>query len=180
MCSPIGHDLREDASDLWVRFHLLPGSKRYPDSEAEYTEAFRRHHVLLDDLLEQDSRSTELALIVGAWPDTGYAARGRGLDLGVVPSEYWGSVLTDSDSDGWESWLDLFVAQLTLDSPMLDMILRLVADEKLHEVIVTDSDLSWLYHPYDGGADVIASSPSQRARLTDAHRDWLSSHHLGL
>ncbi|TQS31246.1 hypothetical protein FLW16_00640 [Microbispora sp. KK1-11] len=41
-------------------------------------------------------------------------------------------------------------------------------------------DLRWLYHPYDGGADVIAPTRTERDALKERHRDWLSAHPLGL
>lgn len=34
-CEPIGHHLRRAFAERWVRFHSLPGSKRYPESDAE-------------------------------------------------------------------------------------------------------------------------------------------------
>ncbi|TVZ93526.1 hypothetical protein FB157_106248 [Streptomyces sp. BK340] len=33
--SPIAHELRTAYGDRWVRFHSLPGSKRYPETEDE-------------------------------------------------------------------------------------------------------------------------------------------------
>jgi hypothetical protein len=47
-------------------------------------------------------------------------------------------------------------------------------------VIVTTAGLRWLYHPYDGGADIIAASTDRRDQLRQAHEDWLSAHPAGL
>lgn len=46
-CPPIGYELRHCRPDQWVRFHSLPGSKRYADNPAEYAELLYRHHTLL-------------------------------------------------------------------------------------------------------------------------------------
>ena len=62
----------------------------------------------------------------------------------------------------------------------LDALLRAVADYELVNVILADRDLNWLYHPYDGGADVYARDAAQRDRLLGKHAEWLSSHPLGL
>ncbi|WP_258318940.1 DUF3885 domain-containing protein [Streptomyces griseorubiginosus] len=62
----------------------------------------------------------------------------------------------------------------------VDEILREVADDELSGVIITDSGLSRVHHPYDGGADVIAASPEERNRLRDDHRAWLPSNPAGL
>ncbi|MFC8435263.1 hypothetical protein [Streptomyces sp. NPDC057253] len=52
-------------------------------------------------------------------------------------------------------------------------MLQEVADDVLSGVVISDSGLSRLHHPYDSGADVIAGSPEERDRLHDGNRDWL-------
>jgi hypothetical protein len=47
-------------------------------------------------------------------------------------------------------------------------------------IIITTADINWLYHPYDGGADVIAATVVQRDRLRREHREWLSAQPAGL
>ena len=37
----------------WVRFHSLPGSKRYAENEAEYACVLSRHNVVIGELLEE-------------------------------------------------------------------------------------------------------------------------------
>ncbi len=39
---------------------------------------------------------------------------------------------------------------------------------------------AWLYHPYDGGADVIARSSLERDGLAARYGSWLSDHPQGL
>src|SRR5215203_1796598 len=103
--SPDGPVLRTEHGDRWVRFHSLPESKRYADTEAEHAIVLERHHAVLDEL---------------------------------------------------------YVCVLTHPSPALDAVLRTVADDVLGNVTIAPPDLRWLYHPYDGGGDVIAPSPSDR------------------
>jgi hypothetical protein len=55
-----------------------------------------------------------------------------------------------------------------------------VANDVMEEVIVTDAELNWLYHPYDGGVDVIVSGPDVRDELRASHPTWLSEHAEGL
>jgi hypothetical protein len=47
-------------------------------------------------------------------------------------------------------------------------LLRYVANDHTQDVILAGQDLSWLYHPYDGGADVITASAQQRDILRSA------------
>ncbi|WP_425457790.1 DUF3885 domain-containing protein [Catellatospora sichuanensis] len=42
--------MRSRSPDRWVRFHSLPGSKRYPENEGEYGTVLNRHHTVLDQL----------------------------------------------------------------------------------------------------------------------------------
>lgn len=178
-CRPIGHELRGCAPDRWVRFHSLPESKRYADIEAEYTELLRRHHSVIDELHAHTSSTGELIVITAAWSYNDHREpRPAELDA-ALPAEPWTDVLGERDDDG-ESWTHLFISRSHKDSPDLDRLLRLVADDMTADVIITDPKFTWLYHPYDGGADVIASSQAQRDLLRAAHPGWLSAHPLGL
>jgi hypothetical protein len=47
-------------------------------------------------------------------------------------------------------------------------------------VLLADAGLRWLYHPYDGGMDVMLPSTAERDVLRDRYRDWLSVHPSGL
>lgn len=47
---PVGHELRSSAHETWVRFHSLPGSKRYPEDAGEYEEVLTRHLTLIEEL----------------------------------------------------------------------------------------------------------------------------------
>ncbi|MFJ9372235.1 hypothetical protein [Streptomyces sp. NPDC101455] len=62
----------------------------------------------------------------------------------------------------------------------VDELLRAVADDTLAEVFVTDTGLQRIHHPYDGGADVILTTPAERDRLRAKHAGWLSSQPSGL
>lgn len=59
---------------------------------------------------------------------------------------------------------------------VMDQLLKLAADWKTSDVIIAPPSLLWLYHPYDGGADVIAPSSTARSELVAKHGAWLSSH----
>ena len=63
-CRPIGHELRSCLHDRWVRFHSLPGSKRYAGSKKEYAEILGRHLTVLAELLARDGTGAERELLV--------------------------------------------------------------------------------------------------------------------
>jgi hypothetical protein len=50
--APIGHVLRRHMHDRWTRFHSLPESKRYAESDAEHQEVLTRHVAVASELFE--------------------------------------------------------------------------------------------------------------------------------
>ena len=62
----------------------------------------------------------------------------------------------------------------------IDPLLRVVADDETSGVVIAPSDFEWLYHPYDGGADVFLPSRERRDLLSLAHHRWLSRYPGGL
>ena len=174
---PLPYEPR-NASDRWIRFHTLPGSKRYPRSDAGYEMVLARHNVVLGELVTGPT----VLIATAGYSDApqpeepcplpeALAARPRAV--------YWTSACID-DEPGFESWMHLYVSQLPWTAGCLNPLLRQVADDVIASVLVADTDLRWLYHPYDGGMDVMLSSTTERDALRDRHQDWLSAHPGGL
>lgn len=138
---------------------------------------------MLTELLSRDGHAAEreLLAVTASWSD-GPAPAPREAELaGALPAaDYWTSVLTDDSVPGEETWTHLWVSAVRFPSEDLSRLLRAVADDVTAGVIITTAGMGWLYHPYDGGADVIAASAGHRDELRRAHRDWLSAHPAGL
>jgi hypothetical protein len=172
--SPISYELRDRHADRWVRFHSLPGSKRYAETESEYAVILDRHHTVL----------TELGTGGGLYVIAGYFEETAGLVGRPDPrvhsgAVFWRAVQPDEHTY-FEIPLHLHASCVPHTQAALDPILRATADEGLVYVIIAPADLRWLYHPYDGGADVIATSERERDTLKHRHATWLSAHPLGL
>ena len=180
-CSKLPSELRA-VRDRWVRFHALPGFKRYPETGNEYRIVLARHNTVLAELVA----ARELLVVTVGYSD---AAEPREPcrspeTVAVHPgATYWTSVCID-DEPAFESWMHLYVSQLAWSAGCLDPLLRQVADDVIADVLLADVGLRWLYHPlyhpYDGGMDVILSSSGERDAVRDRHRDWLSTHPAGL
>src|SRR5690348_5984436 len=54
--APAAHRLRAAFPNRWVRFHSLPGSKRYPEEEDEYSTVLARHKRILVELTASNRR----------------------------------------------------------------------------------------------------------------------------
>lgn len=163
---PLGYLLRSSHESRWVRFHSLPESKRYADSESEYAEIIRRHRTVLSDLLGE---STLDELVVLA---TDYDR--RDLVTGWVKQELpdawpWRRFSADEDEDeaSYYVWV-----QMGVTGSHLNALLRYIADDG-GRFILTDSRMRWLYCAYDGGADVILPTVEERDQLTTRYGDWL-------
>jgi hypothetical protein len=181
-CRPIGHELRTCAAWTWVRFHSLPGSKRYADSEAEYAELLTRHVTVLSDLGSLAASSTaELVIITAAWSGSEeHADRAPDLKHAFPAATPWRTILYDDTYPDDPIWTHLHLRVAALDSAACAQLLRLVADDETGDVIISDRRARWLYHPYDGGGDVLAPSEDARDALKTRYRDWLPTNPLGL
>ena len=164
MTSPVADELRAIHADVWVRFHSLPDAKRLAETDAEYATLLSRHHAILDALGLRDT-----CLVI--------APRYAEQPLEPAVHEWhWRTVRSDTFLEP----VDLHAFTVDYPSPGLDAVLREVADDRLGGVILAPLDVEWLYHPYDGGADVLAASPAERDRLKETFADWLSSRTDGL
>jgi hypothetical protein len=182
-CRPIGYELRGCLASRWVRFHSLPGSQRYAESEEKYTEILRRHAVVIADLLHEDGErdDADLLIVTASW-STGQHRTVREAEVAELTPEarFWTRILTDDSEPEEPVWTHLWVSVSKLPDPHLLALFRLVADDVAGGVIVTSPAMHWLYHPYDGGADVIAASGEQRDRLRRRYAEWLSAQPSGL
>ncbi|CAL9596730.1 hypothetical protein SUDANB171_05325 [Streptomyces sp. enrichment culture] len=170
-CPPVGHRLRDPYRDLWVRFHSLPESKRYPENESEYTVVLGRYNTVLDALFA----GGDIYVITSAWTSAADAPPSRSL------TGYWRSLLVNDDSDPeFRTYCHLFVVRRPWRSGCVDALLRDVADDTRAGVLITDTGMRRVHHPYDGGADVFLPTSGERDRLRERHADWLSSHPSGL
>lgn len=169
---PISHLLRAD-KDRWVRFHSLPGSKRYADTPVEYSTILNRHNTVLEELGARIGELNVITLEVAFTP----VPRDRHpvLEELLPDAECW-TVLSWPHLDPVLAFGHAYVNRVSWQPGRLDDLLRKVADDELGHVIIGAHDLAWLYAPYDGGADVLLSTSAMRNGLRDRHRQWLSEH----
>jgi hypothetical protein len=178
-CPPVSHLLREMYPDRWFRIHTLPESKRYPETAAEYAEVLRRHHTLLTDLL---SREQTIALLATGYSTTPQPTPPENINARYHPFVFVRSVaMHEPDEEEtfpcyWHIWLHAHRWQ----ARSLDLLLTDVADNTVANVLLADPQRNVLYHPYDGGADVILGTRAERDHWRTVYRAWLSRHPDGL
>ncbi len=172
----MGYRLREDYGSRWFRIHTLPNSKRYAEGEEEYREILRRHNDVLTEVLGDDE---PFILVL-----TSYSMTSTPVDLApTIAKQYAGiqSFLSACMEDGLSGgYWHFFMATLSWQSGMTDTLLQQVADDVAGNVLFVSMGHTTVYHPYDGGADVILPSPAARDAMRNHYASWLSSHPLGL
>ncbi|MEU8528471.1 MULTISPECIES: DUF3885 domain-containing protein [Streptomyces] len=176
---PLAHTFRGTYADRWVRFHSLPGSKRYPESEDEYAVLLARYNTVLDELFT----GQDVFVVTTDWsytPDgpAGYPTPRQ--ELHPAGERWWTETELDDLDPDFPTHRRLYADRRPWRRGCVDDLLRAVADEAVVDVFVTDTELRRIHHPYDGGADVVLTTPSERDRIRDRHRAWLSIHPSGL
>lgn len=183
------YQLRSLYYDRWVRFHSLPGSKRYADDEAQYATLLGRYNTVLGELFG----GGEAYVVTAHWSSLAPEADASGED--VSGSRQWAAHRRSLHPEGAE-WLTLddtegsdpddhtrwhFFADLRpWQDGCVDALLRAVADDTVGGMFVTDPDLRRMYAPYDGGADVILADADERDALRRRHAAWLPQNSAGL
>ncbi|WP_431955609.1 DUF3885 domain-containing protein [Nocardia lijiangensis] len=170
--------LKHAYRDRWVRFHSLPGSKRYPETADEYGIVLDRYNTVLDELFT----GQDVYLITCDWsgrpePDTQPDNHTRWHpDAG-----YWTSVCNDPTQTDAEfiSYTHLFVSQISWQRRAVDDLLRAVADDATAGVMIAGLSLERIHHPYDGGMDVLLPTAAERDAIMHQHAEWLSHHPEG-
>ncbi|MFK3670688.1 hypothetical protein ACI2IX_10990 [Leifsonia aquatica] len=159
----------------WVRFHSLPESKRYPETDDEMRHVLRLHERILTSL--RDSTPGEPLLVVGS---TWY---GAGDPVGPPPQGLDGAILWRIE----RSWNEddevdaaLWVSTRYQRAEQLTDLLTAVAEGPGGPILITTPSLSWRYHPYDGGGDVVAVDRRQRRRIAWEFRERLSPRRDGM
>jgi hypothetical protein len=176
-CPPIAHLFRHRLHDRWVRFHYLPLGRRCPAGAADYGEVLRRYNAVLAAVLGE-SGCAAIYLITLEYGAGDLAAGSEPIHVGLHPEAVpWMHAV---DPDDPEVAYDLYVSRRHFTPGDLDDLLRYVADDRAPEVVVTDTSLTWLFHPYDGGMDVIAPSVADRDRLAARFGTWMSDRPDGL
>jgi hypothetical protein len=172
-CQPIAHHLREAFPSRWVRFHSLPGSKRYAENEAEYAIILERHNRVLGELAREGET---IAVVTTSYSSTPEPVRSEPELLEFDPNPtLWRSIpMHETDEDFGETYWHLFVSERTWTPGLFDPLVRRVADDAIRNVMFLALDCKWLLHPYDGGMDLILETSAERDRFKERFQDWLS------
>jgi len=152
--APRGHILRNALSERWVRFHSLPDSKRYAESEDEYLEIQSRHFAVASALFSADeplyvfrAHAAENRLRGKARHQL--AGRQFREAVAVLPAA---SQTEDED----RMYVRALVSRWKPD--FFEAAIRLLANWQEVGISFASPSTKNIFCPYDGGMDVFAFS----------------------
>ncbi|WP_428240761.1 DUF3885 domain-containing protein [Gynuella sp.] len=175
--APEAHNLKHEYKSRWVRFHSLPGSKRYPENEDEYLEVLRRYNIVLQELCGTGSK---VLVVLPEYSEERVPSQPEPELLKLFSaSEPWCTLEQHEDDDDYESYWHLHVSEVEFTGSEFNSLFHMVANDEVGNIMIISPSKGIVFHPYDGGADVVFVSTEERDRLKEQHREWLSSHHEG-
>jgi hypothetical protein len=161
--------LRKAFPQRWVRFHALPQSKRFPETEEEHLVVLRRLLVLGDDLFGKGHRVWQVHH--NEWCDPSRVDWRQ---------EAQGFLMPTTKEDGMDGLhLNVNISRPHWPPPDLPELVRQIALDRTRALYV-DLEVGRVLAPYDGGVDIICTGPEEVATLRQSHPNWLSTHPLGL
>lgn len=168
---PVGYLLKEKYPNRWVRFHSLPDGERYPESDEEWRTVLHRHNTVLNHLIGTNEIVNVISTEVSRNPQP---SKQPPATHGSIESAYWQSIANvewDDDSEEDLRW-HLFLSTIRWGDGVLDDSLKKIAKWEDINLLICHRTFNWVYSPYDGGADVIASDTELRDLLRDRFSEW--------
>lgn len=177
---PISDELKHLFQSRWVRFHSLPESKRYPDCESEYQEILFRHHHLIENVCDSPS---DLIVVFQEYSDQQNFEQFPDSLIDFFPLlQHWKTVLNEkllSDEENFYSHFYVQKIDYFLNKQKISNLLRQIADAEMYSVMLIDLNSKVVFHPYDGGIDIIVETEQERNQLKAQYSHWLSKHPEG-
>jgi len=169
---PLSYRLRDLFHKNWIRFHALPESKRYADTQAEQHIISSRAQALADIVLGKESPCWIFSTI----PTEDLLQKGSPIE--ALISQYnliKGFEFVDKleDPEDQLEWT-VFYQKHEWNYETFKTHLTDIADDFWPKLCWISIETGNLFLPYDGGFDLILSSQKQINDLREKFVDWLS------
>ena len=174
-CEPVGYLMRQAGAPNWLRFHSLPHSKRYPETDQERETLLARQNELAIEVL---GSGEPCWLAQTCWQSSGKGELQDSLGARREHALSFAFRFTD-DPGSDEVVVSVYAAQTSWTKGRFDKLLLAIADERGRALWMSASTGS-VFAPYDGGVDLFLPNPSAVEDLAAKHAAWLPSHLEGL
>lgn len=179
-CPPVSYLFKHRLTERWIRFHSLPGSKRYPEDKKEVGELLNRQNTVLLDLIGIGDRVVirgDYSSSLLPWKEYEPLSIFNFQELPKISKQDFDPYEMEAGEE--PIYLSLFFATHSLEWGSLDDVLLSVADWAIVNFFAVNCDRQCIFAPYDGGVDVILKNIEERDLFKEKYRDWLSSHPKG-
>jgi hypothetical protein len=149
---PRAEELKSLFRSKWLRIYTLDHGKRYADNAEETTTIINRHNAVIKKL----NHDVQLILMSCEWSDEPAPSHNPLNDN----SPYWRTFKDEPKDTGADNviYRHIYVGGVEPDTKRLNDVLEKVANDEIAGIIIAPLDLEWVYHPYDGGGDIILSN----------------------
>jgi len=166
---PEAANLKTIFPERWVRFHSMPKAKRYPETDKELTDVIKRYNSIIESVSNIPCKLYVMLSVYSEEFTLPCEDEKHFPDFETI--EHWKTVSQYKGTVD-EYFIHISVAYIEYMGVELNELFRLVSDDQLGNVMIVDVVSSTLYHPYDGGIDVILSSEQSRDAVAQTHSDW--------
>jgi hypothetical protein len=176
-CYPIGYMMRSAGAEHWIRFHSLPQSKRYADSDDEVRTLLHRQNELAREVLG----STPCWLVQTCWetPRGSVEVSDEKVAFSACREFKLSFSFRFIQEDGEVGW-NAFTRLTSWGDRTFDGLLLAIAGERAAPTMWVSNDTGAVFAPYDGGVDLFLPMAASVESLKSKHADWLSRHSKGL
>jgi hypothetical protein len=173
--NPVGWMMRYANTRHWIRFHSLPLSKQYPDSDEERRILLDRQNTLANEILGE-GRPCWLSRTFREIPE-GYIDHSAPLDPLTAWPKYklefsFRFIFDEGEGEEDSSW-NVFASPETWTAGAFDDLLWAIANEQVHQATWTSPSTGAVFAPYDGGIDLFLPGDDLVKQLRIKHHDWL-------
>lgn len=164
---PLGHILRRDFHANWTRFHALPESKRYAETDVEKNIILSRANTLAEACFD----GLEVLWVVTAqYNDSDLETNDLVAKLSMEPAFSW----IDLEEEPEDQIKVVFHATpVPWEQSSLDWLFAEIAEEQERAIFFSEQN-GIVFAPYDGGFDVICLRLEKIRTLEVSFRTWMS------
>lgn len=164
---PLGHILRHDFHANWTRFHALPESKRYAETDVEKNIILSRANSLAAACFDE----LEVVWVVTArYGDTFLETHDLVAKLNMEPAFSW-TDLEEEPEDQIQT--TFYVKSIPWKQSSLDWLFADIAEDQIRAILFSQTK-NIVFAPYDGGFDIICPRSQKIRGLEVNFGTWMS------
>lgn len=97
-----------------------------------------------------------------------------------LQTNLWLSISIAEENDEKPFYWHIYFDKKNWEAKSVNKLFLLIADDKIRNIIFYSFEKNIVYHPYDGGADLIFENSQLRDFYKEKYKDWLSNLPSGL